>query len=54
MNITFDRVASIKQAYDEGKKATEELQKTALDYFMCNAITVEEKEELLAYMQPQV
>lgn len=54
MNIDFDRVAAIKNAFDSGKKTKEELEKLTLDYFLFGAITEEEKESLLAYMQPPV
>lgn len=51
MNIEFNRVTAIKKAFDGGKKTREELAKITLDYCLFSAITEEDKEELLAYMQ---
>lgn len=51
MNIEFNRVTAIKRAFDGGKKTRDELAKITLDYCLFNAITEEDKEGLLAYMQ---
>ncbi len=51
MQITFNRVETMKKAFDKGLKSIDELTTLTLDYYILNAITESEKGELLNYLK---
>lgn len=50
----FNRVEAMKKAFDSGTKTKEEIGGMALDYFLFGVIPQEEKEDILAYINPVV
>lgn len=53
MEIKFNRVKALEKAFDLKQLTREEVEKTALDYYICGALTEEQKEKVLAYTQPK-